>query len=167
MRHNAPMSDPSVFAADWDQERPAAFRARMTRVGERAGARELGATVYELDPGGAVSPYHLHHGNEELLVVVEGTPELRTADGLRTLTPGAVVAFPRGPHGAHQLRNRSAVKTRVLLVSTMHHPDVAEYPDTGATLAVTEPAKGKAFPGERGVPFMDAALAALHADDQP
>ena len=42
---------------------------------------------------------------------------------------------------------------RVLLVSTMNFPDIAEYPDTGTVLAMTAPGAGKAFPadGERPV----------------
>ena len=58
--------------------------------------------------GGAISPYHAHHGNEELLLVVSGTPGLRTPDGVRTLEPGTVVAFPRGAAGAHRVFNRPA-----------------------------------------------------------
>jgi hypothetical protein len=52
--------------------------ARGTRVGTAAGARELGCALYELDPGGQAVPYHAHYGNEEMLIVLEGTVELRT-----------------------------------------------------------------------------------------
>jgi len=42
-------------------------------VGAQAGARELAANVYELDPGAVGSPLHVHHANEELLLVLAGT----------------------------------------------------------------------------------------------
>lgn len=88
------MTDANLFASEWEHDlSEAPFHARMSRVGHQAGARELGAALYEMDPGGTVSPYHLHHGNEELLVVLEGTPQLRTSEGVRTLAAGAVVAF--------------------------------------------------------------------------
>ena len=62
--------DSNVFeTTTWERDIGA---ARGTRVGAAAGARELGATLYELDPGGQASPYHMHHANEELLLVLDG-----------------------------------------------------------------------------------------------
>jgi uncharacterized cupin superfamily protein len=105
-------------------------------VGAQAGARELGASVYELAPGAAGSPFHVHHANEELLLVLAGTLSLRGPDGTQLLSAGAVVAFPRGHAGGHSLVNRSDAPVRYLVVSTTNCPDVVEYPDTGATLVV-------------------------------
>jgi uncharacterized cupin superfamily protein len=105
-------------------------------VGGQAGARELAANVYELDPGVVGSPLHVHHANEELLLVLAGTLSLRGPNGTGLLPAGAVVAFPRGQPGAHSLVNRSNAPVRYLVVSTINHPDVVEYPDTGATLVV-------------------------------
>ncbi len=160
------MTDPDVFTpAAWDREMPdPPFRSRGLRIGAHAGASELGATLFELDPGGMTSPYHLHHGNEELLIVLAGRPELRTPDGLRTLEPGAVVAFPRGAAGAHRVANRGDEPVRVLIVSTMHHPELAEYPDTGATLTLTGPGEGKVFPAGGEIPYVEAIVRAAQAD---
>ena len=105
-------------------------------VGAQAGARELAANVYELDPGAVGSPLHVHHANEELLLVLAGTLSLRGPDGTQLLSAGAVVAFPRGQAGAHSLVNRADVPVRYIVVSTTNRPDVVEYPDTGATLVV-------------------------------
>ena len=105
-------------------------------VGAQAGARELAANVYELDPGAVGSPLHVHHANEELLLVLSGTPSLRGPDRTQLLAAGAVIAFPRGRAGAHSLVNRSDEPVRYLVVSTTNRPDVVEYPDTGATLVV-------------------------------
>jgi uncharacterized cupin superfamily protein len=105
-------------------------------VGAQAGARELAANVYELEPGVVGSPLHVHHANEELLLVLEGTLSLRGPNGTELLSAGAVVAFPRGQAGAHSLVNRSDARVRYLVVSTTHGPDVVEYHDTGATLVV-------------------------------
>jgi uncharacterized cupin superfamily protein len=105
-------------------------------VGAQAGARELAANVYELDPGAVGSPLHAHHANEELLFVLAGTLSLRGADGTRLLSAGTVVAFPRGQAGAHSLGNHSDAPVRYLVVSTTNRPDVVEYPDIGATLVV-------------------------------
>jgi uncharacterized cupin superfamily protein len=156
--------DPNIHRPEWDSElSDAPFRARAMRVGERAGAEALGATLYEVAPGGAVSPYHAHHANEELLVVLAGEPEVRSPDGRRRLEPGAVVAFVAGERGAHRVTNPGPEPARVLLVSTMRFPDVAEHLDTGAWLAITGPAEGKVFPAGADAPFLDAVLAAMDA----
>ena len=118
----------------WESDK---FSGRhVAPVGALAGARELAANVYELDPGAVGSPLHVHHANEELLVVLSGILSLRAPDGTQLLPAGAVVAFRRGQEGAHSLVNRSAAPVRYLVVSTTHRPDVVEYPDTRATLVV-------------------------------
>ncbi|MDQ3850020.1 MAG: cupin domain-containing protein [Actinomycetota bacterium] len=158
------MSDPNFNRPEWDVElADPPFRARVMRLGPRLGASELGVTLYELDPGGAVSPYHAHHGNEELLLVVAGHPHLRTPGGERALEPGAVVGFPRGPEGAHAVTNPSGEPARVLIFSTMRFPDVAEHVDTGTVLAVTGPRQGWAFPADADVPVMQAVVQAMQA----
>jgi uncharacterized cupin superfamily protein len=138
--------------------------ARGTRVGAAAGARQLGATLYELDPGGQAAPYHMHHANEELLLVLDGALELRTPDGTRELAKGAVVAFPAGAEGAHRLRNSSNARARYLLVSTMLFPEVAEQLDTGTILALKGPADGWAFPDGSAGDYIALTMKALAAD---
>jgi len=90
----------------------------------------LGASVWELQPGG-VNWNHFHHGSEELIVVLKGRPTVRLQDGERQLREGDVLTFPRGPAGAKEVRNETDEVARVLIVSTNADPDVAEYPDTG------------------------------------
>ncbi len=159
-----PMSDENVFADRWDRELPdPPFRSRGRLVGRHAGATELGATVYEIDPGGVAAPYHLHHGNEELLIVLSGRPRVRRPDGERELGPGDVVAFPRGPDGAHCLRNAGDEPVRFVIISTMRFPEVAEYPDTADTLTLTAPGEGKVFPHGADVPYQEAVTSAATA----
>ena len=118
---------PNIFNPEWEAELPG---LRGVRVGAAAGGEKLGATLYEVDPGGRVSPLHIHHANEEMLFVVSGRPTLRTADGERELELGEVVAFPSGRRGVHQVLNRSDEPARVLIVSTMRYPEVVEHPDS-------------------------------------
>jgi uncharacterized cupin superfamily protein len=152
---------PNVFDPEWQADRAG---CRVAMVAAAAGAQRLGASVVEVAPGALSSPYHVHHGNEELLIVLSGTPELRTPDGHRQLTPGEVVSFARGPDGAHRLRNTSSAPCRLLFVSEMNFPEVAEYPDTGATVTKTAPARGLAFPGASDQPLPGIVAAALRAD---
>ncbi|MGX6448537.1 cupin domain-containing protein [Patulibacter sp. S7RM1-6] len=158
------MSDPSVFTTTFEREHGP---GRGSAVGRAAGARELGATVYELDPGGQAAPYHVHHAQEELLIVLSGTPELRTPAGRRTLEPGAVVAFPRGPEGAHRLRNRSDAPCRYVVVSTTATPEVVEYPDADAVAAMPGPgSRGWVFPESAQEEYMAVVARAIAAEPE-
>jgi uncharacterized cupin superfamily protein len=89
-----------------------------------------GCTVYELGPG-EESRYHWHVGEEELLLVLAGTPTLRTPAGESTLRPWDLTAFPRGEAGAHQLRNDTDEPVRAAFFSTVSDPEVIGYPDEG------------------------------------
>jgi uncharacterized cupin superfamily protein len=125
---------PNILNPEWEAELPG---LRGVRVGAAAGGEKLGATLYEADPGGRVSPLHIHHANEEMLIVISGRPTLRTTDGERELEPGDVVVFPSGRRGAHQVLNRSDEAVRVLIVSTMSYPEVVEHPDSQKVVAIT------------------------------
>jgi uncharacterized cupin superfamily protein len=87
----------------------AGFRHVATSVGDRLGARRIGASVYEAEAGSPIWPYHYHHGVEEWLYVVAGAPTLREAAGERLLAPGDVVCFPSGADGAHAVRGPGRV----------------------------------------------------------
>ena len=109
---------------------PEGFRMRMARLGREVGAEQTGATLYELPPGQAVCPYHYEYGEEEWALVVEGRPSARTPEGVEQLEPLDLVFFPRGPDGAHQIRNDSPETARVLMWSTVVYPAATVYPDS-------------------------------------
>jgi uncharacterized cupin superfamily protein len=111
-------------------EDPPGFRTRGASVGRQAGARHLGASLYELPRGEALCPYHWHEANEEMAIILAGTPSVRTPAGWRELAPGEVVSFPRGRDGAHQMANRGQETARVLMVSEMNAPELVVYPDS-------------------------------------
>src|SRR3954453_17604844 len=95
---------PNIFEPDFDLSRDEPpYVWQRAWIGRQAGARQLGASLFEGPPGGTTFPLHAPLHNEELLVVVAGAPTLRDLDGERTLAPGEVVACPAGRDGAHQL----------------------------------------------------------------
>ena len=122
----------NVHGDEWDggKERKG-WRSKYAAVGDRVGAELIGGSMYELEPGDRLWPYHTHHANEEWLLVVRGTPTLRTPEGERDLGEGDVACFRRGKGGAHQLSNRTESPVRVLMLSTRLAPDVIEYLDSG------------------------------------
>jgi len=138
--------------------------ARGSRLGPRAGARDLGVSLYELDAGAQAVPYHVHYANEELLIVLEGELELRTPEGTRVVSRGDVVGFPAGPEGAHRVCNVSGERARYLVISTMRFPEVAEQLDTGTVLPMKGPGDGWAFPAGTAGDYIQLTMAAIEAD---
>ncbi len=112
---------------------------RGARVGAQSGAERLGATDYEIAPGGRISPLHVHHTNEERIIVLSRGPTLRTPERTRELELGEVVACPAGRRGAHRVENNGERPVRVLIVSTMVFPDVVEHLDSEKVLVVSAP----------------------------
>jgi uncharacterized cupin superfamily protein len=70
------------------------------------------------------------------------------------LAPGEVVACPKGPRGAHQIRNRGEEMARVLIVSEMNLPEVAEQLDSGKLVVI------------HGSGFDDFTVEAYRRDDR-
>ena len=123
---------PNIFDRDFDQERDGdGAPKRQNFVARKAGAEKIGATVWELDPGATAYKYHFHYGEEELLIVLEGTPTLRTPEGKREMELGEVVCFPIGPDGIHQVTNESDSVVRFLAISAGDETDIVKYPETG------------------------------------
>jgi uncharacterized cupin superfamily protein len=142
---------PNIWSDEWEHESAeewAADRASRMPRGEK-----IGATLYELTPGGTSGLYHFHHGAEELLVVLRGRPTLREPGGERVLEEGDVVHFPVGPDGAHQLSNRTDEAVRYLMVSNRPSPEAVEYPDSGqlSVMAFTDSQLGRPLWDIRGL----------------
>ncbi|HEY4348009.1 MAG TPA: cupin domain-containing protein [Gaiellaceae bacterium] len=121
------------------------FRARRARLGYQLGTERLGLSLWEIEPGEAAYPYHCHLTEEEIVIVTEGRPSLRTPAGWRELADGEVVAFPRGEAGAHQLVNRTSEPVRFLAASTNGEPDIVFYLDSEKVGACERPPAGGGF----------------------
>jgi len=104
------------------------YRWRAGSVGKQLKSERVGATIYDLiGDTERTYPYHFHHGTEEWMIVVDGTPKLRMPWGERELQVGDIVCFKPGPEGAHQVSGPGTV----LILSADRAPDTVEYPDSG------------------------------------
>jgi len=123
------MTDANIWDDAWgeQQEDWSGGGGRSKRL-VPGGGPQLGMSLYELDRGNFMI-FHFHHGSEELLVVLRGRPTLRTFDGERQLEEGAVVHFPTGAEGAHELRNDTDDPVRYVVAGIRASPEVVEYPD--------------------------------------
>jgi len=113
------------------------FGSVMKRIGPQIGAKQLGCSFMEVAPGKRAFPFHNHHANEEMFIVLNGTGEIRIGEAIHPIRAGDVIACPTGgPETAHQIINSGAETLRYYAISTMHDPEVAEYPDSGKFAAI-------------------------------
>lgn len=111
------------------------YDGQGARLARGTAARKLGASFDILAPGKRGCPYHLHHAQEEMFIVLEGTGTLRVAGELLPLKAGDVVFVPAGPEYPHQIINSSDAPLKYYSISTMETPEICEYPDSGKYLA--------------------------------
>ena len=109
---------------------PPPFGGAFAEVGRLLGATKLGYAVGRLSRGEHYCPYHWHTAEEELCVVLEGTPTLRTPQGTFTLRPGDLIAFAANPSGAHRMWNDAEADAVFLMVANSDAGDVCFYPDS-------------------------------------
>jgi len=98
------------------------------------GARRLGYNFVTLDPGARLCPMHSHALEEEVFIVWDGEPTIRTPRGEFACRRGDVIAFPVGDVGTHQLLNKSDKPCTVFALGNAEPNEVAYYPDSDKVL---------------------------------
>jgi len=132
--------------ADTQRElRPPLYDTACARLARGTAARKLGASVDTVAPGMRSCPYHFHHAQEEMFVVIEGSGTLRVAGELVPLRAGDIVFVPPGPEFPHQIINTSDAPLKYLSISTRESPEICEYPDSDKYLAMATLAEGRFF----------------------
>lgn len=115
-----------------DVEENGYFTSRRGTIGARIGARKLGYNLTELPPGKAQCPFHNHHGEEEMFLILEGEGVLRFGDARYPIRKHDVIACPTGgPEVAHQIINTGTTTMRYLALSDLVDIETCEYPDSG------------------------------------
>jgi uncharacterized cupin superfamily protein len=118
------------------EERAPLYASSGARLARGTAAHKLGCSVDVVPPGKRSCPYHLHHAQEEMFIVVEGSGTLRVAGEELPLVAGDVVFIPAGPEYPHQIINSSDAPLKYLSISTRDPLEICEYPDSGKFLAM-------------------------------
>ena len=114
-----------------DVEENGLYTSRRGQIAAHIGARNLGYNLTVLPPGKAQCPFHNHHAEEEMFLILDGEGELRFGDRRHPVRRHDVIACPPGgPEVAHQIVNTSEAELKFLGVSTALTPDVCHYPDS-------------------------------------
>jgi uncharacterized cupin superfamily protein len=113
-----------------DPDDPPGYRGEWSEIGLALGATKLGYAAARLRPGEAFCPNHWHTMEEELFIVWEGKPMLRTPRGETRLRTGDLVAFPTSERGAHKVWNDTNVPCTIVMIANEDENDVCIYPDS-------------------------------------
>jgi uncharacterized cupin superfamily protein len=122
-------------------------------LGDALGLTQFGVNLSRLDPGAVSSLRHWHTGEDEFLLILEGTPTLVTDDGERVLGPGLAAGFPAHTENGHRLENRSDKPVIYVEVGTRSARDVVTYPDADLELIKDDVAKQRTFRHKDGTPY--------------
>ena len=105
-------------------------------MADAIGLTKLGATYSEVPPGKSGCPYHVHHGVDEMFVILKGRGRYRFGDATYEVRAGAVLGAPRGrAEFAHKATNTGATPLKYLAISSVALNAVLEYPDSGKLMA--------------------------------
>ena len=133
------------------------------RIGVHIGAKKLGYNLTVLPPGKVQCPFHNHHGEEEMFLILEGEGELRFGEERYPIRANDVIACPPGgPEVAHQIINTGTATMRYLALSTLLDLEACEYPDSRKVMVRTggrgEGAVRRMFRAEDVVDYYDREL---------
>lgn len=105
-------------------------------LGTLLGLKALGMTYNEVPPGRSGCPFHHHHVEDEVFIILEGEGEYRFGHHRHSVRAGDVLGAPAGGiEIAHQLINTGDRVLQYLVISSKAAADIIEYPDSGKFMA--------------------------------
>ena len=112
------------------------FSEKYFSISEKIGAKKLGYSITIIEPGFKVCPFHNHHINEEMFLILEGRGTLRFGPDKYEIKKGDIIACPPGGQEvAHQIINTGTESLKYLCLSTNEPVDICEYPDSNKVLS--------------------------------
>jgi len=107
------------------------FQEKYSVISDKIGAKKLGYNITVVPAGKTAVPFHVHHNNEEMFFILEGSGRLRFGDKEYPLRKYDVIACPAGKRDvAHQILNTGSTDLKYMALSTLERTDVCEYPDS-------------------------------------
>ena len=154
-------SRPIVSLADLQLvpfEQGSLYKGADASFGALLGLKDMGIRYNEIPPGKSSTPFHNHHVEEEMFVILEGEGTYRFGPDSHAIKAGDVLgAAAGGRDTAHQIVNTGNSVLRYLGVSTVAETEVCEYPDSGKFQVMSRVAADRRFRhvGREGLHTLD------------
>jgi uncharacterized cupin superfamily protein len=112
-------------------------------LSEQLRLTQIGAAYCEVPPGKSACPFHVHHVEDEMFFILEGSGTYRFGDASHSVSAGDILGAPRGgSEYAHKLTNTGTVPLKYLAISSKSETEVCEYPDSGKFLVASRRSLG-------------------------
>lgn len=135
--HDVPACESTGYPSPFAERVQGRVRRRLARA---CGLKNIGVNFTTLAPGAQSALLHRHSAAEEFILILSGTPLLRTDAGDFRLKPGMCAGFP--PNGvAHHLVNDTGTPVEYLEIGDNPVNDAASYPEDD--LYATRDGKGR------------------------
>lgn len=100
------------------------FAGSDTSFGAMLGLKGLGISYNEVPPGKSGCPFHNHHVEEELFVILDGEGEYRFGDQRLAISKGDVLGAPAGGGTQHvALANRKTLVAEAIFAFTVENDE--------------------------------------------
>jgi len=107
-------------------------------IAEPLGLTKIGAAYTVVPPGKTACPFHVHHAEDELFIILSGAGDYRFGESTHQVKAGDVLGAPiGGPEFAHQLWNTGDEPLIYIGISNKADADVCEYPDTNKIMSMS------------------------------
>jgi len=108
-------------------------------LSERLGLTQIGAGYCVVPPGKSACPFHVHHVEDEMFIILAGSGIYRFGDTKYSIKAGDVLGAPRGDQNfAHKITNTGNSPLKYLAISSKAETDVCEYPDSGKFQVISQ-----------------------------
>ncbi len=142
-----------------------AWESQDTFVGNALGLTQIGAVHCVVPPGKSACPFHNHHREDEMFVILAGEGTYRFGPDHYQVKAGDILGAPRGgPETAHKLTNTGSSPLVYLAISSKSDIETCEYPDSGKFMTSTIYPDGSRF---RYVGRADEACDYWDGEDSP
>ena len=122
---------------DYQTSEKGPYGESYSAISNKIGAKKLGYSISIVPPGKKVCPFHNHHINEEMFLILEGSGILRFGDKKYAIKKHDIIACPPGGREvAHQILNTSNSDLKYLCLSTNEPYDICEYPDSNKVMSM-------------------------------
>ena len=138
------------YPAPYDNALAGRFRRAL---GDALGLAQFGVNLGRLEPGAVSSLRHWHTGEDEFVLVLEGTPTLVTDDGEQVLGPGLAAGFSAHTENGHRLENHTDQPVVYLEVGTRAVRDEVTYPDADLRMLKEDSGKKRSYHHKDGTPY--------------
>ncbi len=141
--------------------------ARPASIAAPLGAHRPGARPVVVPAGKKAWPFHRHHVNEAMFVILAGSGRLRLGEEAYPLRAGGVAVCPPGrARTAHQIVNDSDAELRCLAIRAMQERDVMQCADSGELGVFAGAALGGDAGARRLSLFVPRSAAVDHRDGE-